>query len=98
MPRGWSASATGRSPAASWRCTSARCRRRDRRSPRPGRDVSTIDEVSLLAGPGVRGYLDRLEAMLQRTVADRGGPAAEAAGRTLTAGGKRLRPLLCYLS
>jgi geranylgeranyl pyrophosphate synthase len=60
--------------------------------------VSTIDEVSLLAGPGVRGYLDRLEELLRDTAAYRGGPAADAATGTLRAGGKRLRPLLCYLS
>ena len=60
--------------------------------------MSTIDEVSLLAGPGVRGYLDRLEELLRDTAAYRGGPAADAATGTLLAGGKRLRPLLCYLS
>jgi geranylgeranyl pyrophosphate synthase len=61
--------------------------------------VSTIDDVSLLAGPGVRSYLDRLEELLATTVAWRqDGPVADAAGGTLRAGGKRLRPLLCYLS
>jgi geranylgeranyl pyrophosphate synthase len=60
--------------------------------------VSTIDEVSLLAGDGVRGYLARLEELLRATVAWSDGPAAVAAQGTLAAGGKRLRPLLCYLS
>ena len=60
--------------------------------------MSTIDEVSLLAGDGVRGYLARLEELLRATVAWSDGPAAVAAQGTLAAGGKRLRPLLCYLS
>jgi geranylgeranyl pyrophosphate synthase len=60
--------------------------------------VSTIDEVSLLAGDGVRGYLARLEELLRATVAWSDGPAAVAAQGTLAAGGKRLRPLLVLMA
>jgi geranylgeranyl pyrophosphate synthase len=50
------------------------------------------------ATPGLAVYMAELEARLARAVDRRPGFAAEVAGEALTAGGKRLRPLLCFLS
>jgi geranylgeranyl pyrophosphate synthase len=50
------------------------------------------------ATPGLAAYMTELEARLERAVERRPGFAAEVAGEALTAGGKRLRPLLCFLS
>jgi len=48
--------------------------------------------------PGLAAYMAELETRLARAVDRRPGFAAEVAGEALSAGGKRLRPLLCFLS
>jgi geranylgeranyl pyrophosphate synthase len=50
------------------------------------------------ATPGVAAYMAEVEAGLARAVAARPGLAEEVAGEALAAGGKRLRPLLCFLT
>jgi geranylgeranyl pyrophosphate synthase len=50
------------------------------------------------AMPGVAGYMAEVEAGLARAVAAQPGLAQEVAGEALAAGGKRLRPLLCFLT
>ena len=48
--------------------------------------------------PGLAGYMAEVEAGLARSVATQPGLAREVAGEALAAGGKRLRPLLCFLT
>jgi geranylgeranyl pyrophosphate synthase len=48
--------------------------------------------------PGLAVYMADLEGRLSQAVGRRPGFAAEVAGEALTAGGKRLRPLLCFLA
>jgi geranylgeranyl pyrophosphate synthase len=48
--------------------------------------------------PGLAAYMAELETRLSRAVDRRPGFAAEVAGEALSAGGKRLRPLLCFLA
>ena len=48
--------------------------------------------------PGVAAYMAEVEAGLARAVAAQPGLAEEVAGEALAAGGKRLRPLLCFLT
>ena len=50
------------------------------------------------ATPGLAGYMAEVEAGLAQAVAARTGLAQEVAGEALAAGGKRLRPLLCFLT
>jgi len=50
------------------------------------------------ATPGLGAYLAELEVRLARAVERREGFAAEVADEALSAGGKRLRPLLCFLA
>ena len=50
------------------------------------------------ATPGVAAYMAEVEAGLARAVAAQPGLAQEVAGEALSAGGKRLRPLLCFLT
>ena len=50
------------------------------------------------ATPGLSAYLAELEVRLARAVERREGFAAEVADEALCAGGKRLRPLLCFLA
>ena len=50
------------------------------------------------ATPGLSAYLAELEVRLARAVERRDGFAAEVADEALCAGGKRLRPLLCFLA
>ena len=50
------------------------------------------------ATPGLGAYMHELEVRLAQAVERREGFAAEVAGEALAAGGKRLRPLLCFLS
>jgi geranylgeranyl pyrophosphate synthase len=50
------------------------------------------------ATPGLAAYMAELEVRLARAVERRDGFAAEVADEALSAGGKRLRPLLCFLS
>ena len=56
----------------------------------------TLSQVH--ATPGVATYMGEVEAGLARAVAARPGLAEEVAGEALAAGGKRLRPLLCFLT
>ncbi len=60
--------------------------------------MSTATLTDLLALPGIREYLVRVEQRLGDDVAWVGGSTAATATETLTAGGKRLRPLLVLLS
>jgi geranylgeranyl pyrophosphate synthase len=50
------------------------------------------------ATPGVAAYMAAVETGLARAVSARPGLAQEVAGEALAAGGKRLRPLLCFLT
>ncbi len=50
------------------------------------------------ATPGLAAYMAELEARLAQGINRRPGFAAEVAGEALAAGGKRLRPLLCFLA
>ncbi len=54
--------------------------------------------ASVGATPGLAGYMAVLETRLSRAVARRPGAVSSVAGEALAAGGKRLRPLLCFLS
>ncbi|MFN2629825.1 MAG: polyprenyl synthetase family protein [Gaiellaceae bacterium] len=54
--------------------------------------------ATILEAPGLSGYLDRLEERLARTVATHPGLVASVGNEVLAAGGKRLRPLLVFLS
>jgi geranylgeranyl pyrophosphate synthase len=58
--------------------------------------VTTIAEIR--AAPGLERYLDALEERLARTVATHPGVVAAVGNEALAAGGKRLRPLLVFLS
>jgi geranylgeranyl pyrophosphate synthase len=48
--------------------------------------------------PGLAPYMGELELRLVQAVRRRSGFAADVAGEALAAGGKRLRPLLCFLA
>ena len=48
--------------------------------------------------PGLDSYLDEVEARLAEVVADYPGAAAAVGAEAIAAGGKRIRPLLCFLS
>jgi geranylgeranyl pyrophosphate synthase len=58
--------------------------------------VTTLAEVRAL--PGLDAYLEQVEERLARAVETHGGRVAEAGADALAAGGKRLRPLLAFLS
>jgi geranylgeranyl pyrophosphate synthase len=58
--------------------------------------MTTLEEVRRL--PGLDTYLEEIEVRLAATVASHGGRAAEVGADALAAGGKRLRPLLAFLS
>jgi geranylgeranyl pyrophosphate synthase len=58
--------------------------------------VNTLAAVD--ATPGLAAYMAELEARLAQAVGRQSGFAAAVAGEALVAGGKRLRPLLCFLS
>lgn len=60
--------------------------------------MSTIGFTDLIGAPDVADYLARVEARLDADVVWTGGVTAETARETLSAGGKRLRPLLVLLS
>jgi geranylgeranyl pyrophosphate synthase len=60
--------------------------------------MSATDATALLATPPIRGYLHRLEDMLEQAASYLDGPVGAASRQTLAAGGKRLRPLLSYLA
>jgi geranylgeranyl pyrophosphate synthase len=54
--------------------------------------------TAINATPGLAGYMADVEAGLAQAVSARPGLAADVAGEALSAGGKRLRPLLCFLT
>src|SRR3954451_24641261 len=58
--------------------------------------MSTL--AAIREAPGLDEYLDSLEERLARTVASHPGLAAAVGNEALAAGGKRLRPLLVFLS
>lgn len=58
--------------------------------------MSALAQVN--ATPGLAGYMAEVETGLARAVAAQPGLAQEVAGEALAAGGKRLRPLLCFLT
>ncbi|HZT16584.1 MAG TPA: polyprenyl synthetase family protein [Gaiellaceae bacterium] len=58
--------------------------------------MSTLTEIH--ATPGLATYMAEVEAGLAQAVSAQPGLAAEVAGEALSAGGKRLRPLLCFLT
>jgi geranylgeranyl pyrophosphate synthase len=58
--------------------------------------VNTLAAVD--ATPGLAAYMAELETRLARAVGRRQGFAAVVAAEALAAGGKRLRPLLCFLA
>ena len=47
--------------------------------------------------PGLDAYLEEVESRIERAVAVHPGTAAIVGGEALAAGGKRMRPLLCFL-
>ncbi|MBD0337803.1 MAG: polyprenyl synthetase family protein, partial [Thermoleophilia bacterium] len=58
--------------------------------------MTTLAEIREL--PGLESYLEELEPRLEEAVAADGGRVAEVGREALAAGGKRLRPLLVFLS
>ena len=57
---------------------------------------ATLEAVR--AAPGLGEYLDEVEELLERSVAGHPGLVAVAGAEALTAGGKRLRPMVAFLS
>src|SRR5262249_47237391 len=62
----------------------------------PGDDVSALQTIR--DAPGLDEYLDKLETRLVAPVLAHRGLRSEVGGAALRAGGKRLRPLLCFFS
>ena len=54
--------------------------------------------AAIREAPGLDTYLDELEERLERAVGAYRGVVSDVGGEALAAGGKRLRPLLVYLS
>jgi geranylgeranyl pyrophosphate synthase len=65
-------------------------------SEKRGEIVSALEEIR--AADGLEEYLDALEERLARSVASHPGLVAAVGNEALAAGGKRLRPLLVFLS
>jgi octaprenyl-diphosphate synthase len=61
-------------------------------------DVTTATLAAIREADGLEEYLDALEERLARTVASHPGLVAAVGNEALAAGGKRLRPLLVFLS
>jgi geranylgeranyl pyrophosphate synthase len=59
--------------------------------------MSTVDEVVLLGGDGMPALMERVERVLESAGAGHGPALGRPASDTLTAGGKRLRPLLVLI-
>jgi len=57
-----------------------------------------MTQLAVDATPGLAGYMAALEEQLAHATARRPGSAADVASAALAAGGKRLRPLLCFLA
>ncbi len=58
----------------------------------------TMTIAAIREAPGLDAYLEELEERLQETVASHPGLVASVGEQALAAGGKRLRPLLVFLS
>jgi geranylgeranyl pyrophosphate synthase len=58
--------------------------------------MSTL--AAIRATPGLDAYLDELEVRLERAVRTHPGVVAAIGSEALAAGGKRLRPLLCFFA
>src|SRR5215469_9345019 len=71
-------------------------RRVDRGAAHGGLRMNALASVD--ATPGLAAYMAELELRLAQAVGRREGFASAVAGEALAAGGKRLRPLLCFLS
>ena len=54
--------------------------------------------AAISESPALEAYLDELEQRLELAVGSCRGTVADVGGEALSAGGKRLRPLLVYLS
>ena len=59
---------------------------------------ATTTLAAIREAPGLEEYLDAIEERLARTVASHPGVVAAVGNEALAAGGKRLRPLLVFLS
>ncbi|HZO58990.1 MAG TPA: polyprenyl synthetase family protein [Solirubrobacterales bacterium] len=59
--------------------------------------MSTVDEVILLGGEAMPALMERVERVLEATSGGDGPDLKAAASDTLSAGGKRLRPLLVLI-
>jgi geranylgeranyl pyrophosphate synthase len=59
---------------------------------------ATTSLAAIREAPGLEEYLDSIEERLARTVASHPGIVAAVGNEALAAGGKRLRPLLVFLS
>jgi geranylgeranyl pyrophosphate synthase len=57
-----------------------------------------VSSLAVHATPGLAAYLAEIETRLAQAVAVEPGLAAEVGTEALAAGGKRLRPLLCFLT
>jgi geranylgeranyl pyrophosphate synthase len=57
-----------------------------------------MTQLAVDATPGLASYMAALEQRLAQATARRPGLAAAVAGEALSAGGKRLRPRLCFLA
>ena len=60
--------------------------------------TATTTLAAIREAPGLEEYLDAIEERLARTVASHPGVVAAVGNEALAAGGKRLRPLLVFLS
>jgi geranylgeranyl pyrophosphate synthase len=58
--------------------------------------VSALETIR--GTPGIEAYLEELESRLEEAVAEHPGLVSRVGGEALAAGGKRLRPLLVFLS
>jgi geranylgeranyl pyrophosphate synthase len=58
--------------------------------------MSTLETIR--GTPGIEAYLEELESRLEEAVAEHPGLVSRVGGEALAAGGKRLRPLLVFLS
>ena len=72
-------------------------RRLDRRLAHGNGPMSATLEV-VRAAPGLGNYLAEVEELLEQSVAGHPGLVAEVGAEALTAGGKRLRPMLTFFS
>jgi ubiquinone/menaquinone biosynthesis methyltransferase len=61
-------------------------------------DEDAVEAIMRRGGPVLRKQMDRIEAHLEEVTLRAGAPLASHANGTVTAGGKRLRPLLVVLA